>query len=105
MPLHHPDPCILLQCPARLQFVAELKAPAATPNTAGGPTADPVDSVRNLNRIFAVMDDLEDILQEVLQGWQPPRVVIIGNQSEGTLPSRLASHARVRRQRRLANKK
>ena len=45
--------------------------------------ADPVESVRNLNRIFSVMDSLTDILQEVLQGWQAPRIVILGNQSEG----------------------
>ena len=78
-----------------MQFVDGLRAPK--PTAAGEPeagtgepeagteagTGDPVESVRNLNRIFAIMDDLEDILQEVLQGWQPPRLVVIGNQSEG----------------------
>ena len=57
-------------------------------NSAAGPgvpaqAVDQVESVQNLNRIFAVMDDLEDILQEVLNQWQPPRIVVIGNQSEG----------------------
>ena len=39
--------------------------------------------MQSLNRIFATMDELEDVLQEVLEGWRAPRVVVIGNQSEG----------------------
>ena len=53
------------------------------PEDAAEDTELPVESVGKLNDIFAVMDDLEGILQEVLEGWQPLRVVVIGNQSEG----------------------
>ena len=42
-----------------------------------------VESIGALNHIFATMDRLDDVLQEVLAGWQPPRVVVVGNQSEG----------------------
>ena len=42
-----------------------------------------VQSMGQLNTIFSVLDGLEDVLQSVLEGWEPPRVVIIGNQSHG----------------------
>lgn len=45
---------------------------------------DPVESVGKLNHIFAIFDELQDILKEVLDDWDPPRVVVLGNQSEGT---------------------
>lgn len=77
----------LLHCTARprLQLEADMvaKMDATHPDDDDSTVSDPVESVHNLNRIFAVMDDLEDILQQVLRGWQPPRIVVIGNQSEG----------------------
>ena len=50
---------------------------------AESPSDEPVESVRSLNQIFAVMDSLQDVLQSVLDKWEPPRVVVIGNQSHG----------------------
>ena len=42
-----------------------------------------VRSMGQLNDIFAVLDGLDDVLQEVLEDWEPPRVVVIGTQSHG----------------------
>ena len=68
-------------------FLDELDASSAAPL---GESAD-VESVRSLNEIFHVMDHLQDILHQVLHGWEPPRVVVMGNQSAGksTLLERL----------------
>ena len=41
------------------------------------------DSVRALNHIFKITDDLEDVLNELLEGWQSPQVVVIGRENTG----------------------
>ena len=44
---------------------------------------EPVESMQALNPIFATMDEMQD----VLQGWEAPRLVVIGNQSHGAWSS------------------
>ena len=44
----------------------------------------PVKSICVLNNIFSTLDHLDDILKEVLHVWEPPWVVVAGNQSHGT---------------------
>ena len=41
------------------------------------------DSVRALNHIFKITDDLEDVLHELLDGWDSPQVVVIGRENTG----------------------
>lgn len=57
-------------------------APAAEPATA---------SVHGLGRIFEHLDPLRQILAETLNGWQPPQLVVVGNEKAGksTLLERL----------------
>eukprot|EP00041_Stephanoeca_diplocostata_P002415 m.26379 g.26379 ORF g.26379 m.26379 type:complete len:1069 (+) comp13313_c0_seq3:164-3370(+) len=42
-----------------------------------------VEAVSKLNKIFDVLDGLQDVLLSVLDGWEAPRVVVVGNQSHG----------------------
>ena len=73
--------------PSSLQFVVDLSKKTGSVSKLDESGSDgilpAVESVGKLNHIFAVLDELQDILQDVLQGWEPPRVVVIGNQSEG----------------------
>ena len=39
------------------------------------------DSIRALNHIFKITDDLEDVLHELLDGWDFPEVVVIGREN------------------------
>ena len=68
------------------QFLSEIEhagpvdaAPAAFPEA----TAQTVKSIASLNRIFASLDQLENLLQQLLEGWEPPRVVTIGAENSG----------------------
>ena len=45
--------------------------------------AGSVASVGNLSKIFAVLDNVADDLQECLDSWEPPRVTVMGDQSHG----------------------
>jgi hypothetical protein len=51
-----------------------------------------VSSIHDLRHIFASLDSLRDILKQTLHGWQPPQLVVIGQESSGksTLLERLA---------------
>eukprot|EP01063_Lacrimia_lanifica_P038374 TRINITY_DN8154_c0_g1_i2.p1 TRINITY_DN8154_c0_g1~~TRINITY_DN8154_c0_g1_i2.p1 ORF type:complete len:654 (+),score=148.12 TRINITY_DN8154_c0_g1_i2:48-2009(+) len=79
-----PDPALRQEIE---RFAAKLhSAPAAEGDAAADAfefDSTPFESIGALNRIFLTMDRTSDVLQEVLAGWQPPRVVIVGNQSEG----------------------
>ena len=37
-----------------------------------------VSSIHDLRRVFGVLDPLRDVLQQTLDGWQPPQLVVIG---------------------------
>ena len=69
-------------------FLDGLAAPRASVEES---VDEPIKSVGSLNEIFQELDKLGDILQSVLDGWEPPRVVVMGNQSAGksTLLERL----------------
>lgn len=79
------------------RYLAEARAEAAPA------TAEPVESVGDLNHIFDTMDGLTEVLCEVLEGWEPPRVVVVGNQSAGksTVLERLCMMPLFPRDRRL----
>ena len=48
-----------------------------------GEASGDAESVQSLNRVFDVMDEANDILEELLEGWKAPRLVVIGNQCDG----------------------
>jgi hypothetical protein len=51
-----------------------------------------ISSIHELRLIFTQLDSLRDILAKTLEGWQPPQLVVIGQESSGksTLLERLA---------------
>jgi len=59
-----------------LQFVTTYEASDAD-------AGESVVSVSCLNETFAMLDDVKGIMQDVLGRWEPPRVVVVGNQSNG----------------------
>ena len=63
-------------------FLSAVGAGTAT-ETASAATVEDGDSVRALNHIFDITDDLQDVLQELLHGWEPPQVVVIGRENTG----------------------
>ena len=67
------------------QFLRGLISPSTTVSADALVTAATEDapSVRMLNRIFSVMDELQDLLQEVLRGWEAPFVTVIGAENTG----------------------
>ncbi len=40
-------------------------------------------SINDLRKVFAILDPLRDILNQSLNGWQPPQLVAIGDESSG----------------------
>ena len=52
---------------------------------------DDISSVHQMGRIFAQLDGLRDMLAVTLDGWEPPQLVVIGNEKTGksTLLERL----------------
>lgn len=53
---------------------------------AGGPaegTPGAVGSVHELGEIFAQLDPLRELLVQCLDGWQPPALVVVGNEKSG----------------------
>jgi len=51
-----------------------------------------IASIHQLRLIFTQLDSLRDILAKTLEGWQPPQLVVIGQESSGksTVLERLA---------------
>jgi GTP-binding protein EngB required for normal cell division len=51
-----------------------------------------ISSIHQLRKAFALLDPLRDILEQTLDGWQPPQLVVIGQESSGksTMMERLA---------------
>ena len=73
-----------------LQFVVALKAPRESGGeedaATGSSSASQIESpVHCLNHVFVALDELTAIIPELLEKWQPPRLVAMGNQSEGRL--------------------
>jgi hypothetical protein len=51
-----------------------------------------VSSIHDLWSVFGVLDPLQDVLEQTLDGWQPPQLVVIWQESSGksTVLERLA---------------
>ncbi len=51
-----------------------------------------VSSIHDLRRVFATLDPLRNILEQSLDGWQPPQLIVIGEENSGksSLLERLA---------------
>ena len=53
------------------------------PDDAGDRFSD-IANIRHLRRIFAQLDGgLRDVLRKTLEGWEPPQVVLLGQESSG----------------------
>lgn len=63
-------------------FLGQVKAGKSPLPTSKAHVEDS-DSVRALNHIFKITDDLEDVLSEILEGWDSPQVVVIGRENTG----------------------
>ena len=47
-------------------------------------SSQPVKSIAELGRVFALLDgSLRELLAATLDGWQPPQVVVVGEESSG----------------------
>ena len=54
------------------KYTAEMDAAEPPGQPASAPADTRVESVRELNRIFSVLDGLSDVLAELLEGWGHP---------------------------------
>ena len=54
---------------------------ATQPNSQA--TGQAVKSLSELGGMFSKLDDMRDILDETLRGWESPKVVVIGSESSG----------------------
>jgi len=67
--------------------VAAATTAAAAPcaPVARGPQQDAgaVTSLAELGSVFALLDGLRGLLAETLDGWQPPQIVVVGQESSG----------------------
>ena len=67
--------------------VAAATTAAADPcaPVARGPQQDAgaVTSLAELGSVFALLDGLRGLLAETLDGWQPPQIVVVGQESSG----------------------
>jgi hypothetical protein len=75
---------------------AKLRESLSHPNSDqvldAGAASQGISSIHDLRRIFASLDSVRDILEQTLEGWQPPQLVVIGQESSGksTILERLA---------------
>jgi hypothetical protein len=47
-------------------------------------SSQPVKSISELGRVFALLDgSLRELLADTLDGWQPPQIVVVGEESSG----------------------
>jgi hypothetical protein len=70
---------------AREQAANARRAGAAevTPVEGGAESLKPVKSLAELGRMFSLLDGLRGLLAELLDGWQPPQIVVVGEESSG----------------------
>ena len=68
----------------------QKQQPQPPTGAAGGPAGGPaegtpgaVGSVHELGEIFAQLDPLRELLKQCLDGWQPPALVVVGNEKSG----------------------
>ena len=81
---------------AAVRKYREERAARMPPRAAAGPvpsrpaaqrdaaSSQPVKSIAELGRVFALLDgSLRELLAATLDGWQPPQVVVVGEESSG----------------------
>ena len=70
---------------AREQAANARRAGAAevAPVEGGAESLKPVKSLAELGRMFSLLDGLRGLLAELLDGWQPPQIVVVGEESSG----------------------
>ncbi len=80
----------LKQSLAQLLELQQLPPTGAAEGPDGGPAGGPaegtpgaVGSVHGLGEIFAQLDPLRELLAQCLDGWQPPALVVVGNEKSG----------------------
>ena len=63
---------------------ARLSAEASgAPVEGGTKCSEPVQSLAALGGMFSLLDGLRELLAETLNGWQPPVIVVVGEESSG----------------------
>jgi hypothetical protein len=66
---------------------ADDNAPADSPHASQAcdlrAALSSVSSIHNLRKVFAILDPLRGILEKSLDGWQPPQVVVFGEENSG----------------------
>jgi hypothetical protein len=63
---------------------ASLGQQPAAQRSAAGSSSEPVTSIAELGRMFALLDgSLRELLATTLDGWQPPQIVVVGEESSG----------------------
>jgi hypothetical protein len=65
-----------------------------------------VSSIHDLRSVFGVLDEVRDVLEQTLDGWQPPQLVVMGQESSGksSLMERLAMMPIFPRDKRLCTR-
>ena len=68
-------------CPIResRESLASASAAVSTEQSANPPAKD----LSELGNIFSLLDGLRGLLAETLDGWQPPQLVVVGQESSG----------------------
>ena len=61
-------------------LLSSQESSAAAQRAAASPE---VKSIAELGRMFALLDDLRELLYATLDGWQPPQLVVVGEESSG----------------------
>ena len=85
-----------LKVAAAVHRYREERAARMPPRAAAGPvpswpaaqrdatSSQPLKSIAELGRMFALLDgSLRELLAATLDGWQPPQVVVVGEESSG----------------------
>ena len=62
---------------------ARRGAAEVAPVEGGAKSLEPVKSLVELVHIFSLLDGLRGMLAELLDGWQPPQIVVVGEESSG----------------------
>jgi hypothetical protein len=65
-----------------------------------------VSSIHDLRGVFGVLDEVRDVLEQTLDGWRPPQLVVMGQESSGksSLMERLAMMPIFPRDRKLCTR-
>ena len=65
---------------ADVESLGEARRPVSEGNST---QRDAPKSLSVLGTMFSMLDGLRDLLAETLDGWQPPKIVVIGQENSG----------------------